>query len=139
MGLFDWLLRRFAPAPRAVGTIDGPDTYSVDVVGESHYQDALERICGGRSEEGADEVVRATLVFEDNNPHDNQAVRVDINGMTVGYLSRQNAREYRKQLKKAGHPGVVATCPAKIVGGWDRGQRDRGHFGVRLDLPTSDE
>jgi hypothetical protein len=25
-----------------------------------------------------------------------------------------------------------------IRGGWDRGGRDTGHFGVRLDLPVED-
>lgn len=55
--------------------------------------------------------------------------------MTVGYLSRKNAREYRKRLKKAGYQGITATCFAIIVGGWDRGGGDRGHFGVKLDLP----
>jgi hypothetical protein len=26
------------------------------------------------------------------------------------------------------------SCKAKIVGGWDRGEGDRGYFGVKLSL-----
>ncbi len=112
----------------------GLGTYLVDIVGESHYQHELESICGGRTENGADKIVQAVLIPEDDNPHDKKAVRIEIHGITVGYLSRQNAREYRQRLKEAGHAGIVATCSAKIVGGWDRGEGDRGHFGVKLDL-----
>lgn len=119
-----------------VGAISGPGDFEIEVVGESHYQQALERICGGRSEDGAEEYVTAILVLEDTNPYDKMAVRVDIEGHTVGHLSRDNARAYRRQLKAAGHPRLTATCNAVIRGGWDRGGGDRGHFGVRLDLPT---
>lgn len=116
--------------------LSGPGTFSIQIVGESHYQDAIEAICGGRTEDGVNMIMNAVLIHEDDNPHDNKAVRVDIEGMTVGYLDRNNAREYRQKLKKAGYPGMNAKCSALIVGGWDRGEDDRGFFGVKLDLPT---
>jgi hypothetical protein len=116
----------------------GPGTYAVDIVGESAYQSTLEEICGGRTDESQQKIIVATLVHEDNNPYDNKAVRIDIGGKTVGHLSRRNAREYRKQMRKAGYPGRITTCSAMIVGGWDRGARGRGHFGVKLDLPASE-
>ena len=34
------------------------------VVGESHYQDALEEICGPRTDEGVEKTAIATIVFE---------------------------------------------------------------------------
>ena len=77
----------------------------------------------------------AVLILEHANPYDSKAVQVLIGGRVCGYLSRENARAYRRQLKKAGHPNMTASCRAMIVGGWDRGAGDRGHFGVRLDLP----
>jgi hypothetical protein len=122
-----------------IANLPGPGTYSIEVVGESHYQEALEKICGIRTEEGANLTVEATLIHENDNPYDNKAIRIDIAGRTVGYLSRQNARQYRAKLREAGHPGITATCSAKIVGGWDRGQEDRGYFGVRLDLPAEED
>jgi hypothetical protein len=139
---------RNAAAPRshagrgrivADGKLPGPGTYEIEVVGESHHQRELERICGGRSEEGARVKTTAVLVLDDNNPYDSQAVRVEIHGYVVGHLSRENARQYRKRLEEAGHAKITASCKALIVGGWDRGNGDRGDFGVRLDLPAVED
>lgn len=119
------------------GNLPGPGTYEFDIVGESKYQEALESICGGRTEDSAELATQAVLVLEDSNPHDNMAVRVDIQGKTVGYLSRKDARNYRKQLQQLGHPGITCSCNAMIVGGWQRSPTDQGHFGVKLDLPVA--
>ena len=139
IGVYSWSSRlRSRSSGGPAGRISGPGDYEVDVVGESHYQDALERICDGRTDESAEKYVDAALILEDDNRHDRKAVRVDIEGRTVGYLSREFARSYRDRLKQAGHPDLVGICKAVIVGGWDRGKRGRGHFGVRLDLPYED-
>ncbi|MFC2081089.1 hypothetical protein ACFLR8_02645 [Bacteroidota bacterium] len=114
----------------------GPGTYEYEVVGESHYQKELNRICGGRTYEGHEKTVQARLIHDDNNPHDAQAVRIEIEGLTVGHLNRDDARNYRKQLADSGNPGIDAVCSAIIVGGWDRGDGDTGYFGVKLDIPT---
>jgi hypothetical protein len=108
----------------------------VEIVGESHYQVALEAICGPRTEDGANRVVEGWLVLEDTNPYDALAVRVDIDGHPVGYLSRANARAYREQLAAQGVTALRASCLARIRGGWDRGPDDKGYYGVFLDLPT---
>ena len=143
MGFFSSLFGRLnksgPPANQLpIANLPGPGTYSLDVVGESNYQSALEKICGGKTEEGHNKIIMATLIHEDNNPYDDKAIRVDIDGMAVGYLSRKNARELRVKLRESGYPGITATCSAIIVGGWDRGGDNKGHFGVRLDLPTAD-
>jgi HIRAN domain-containing protein len=153
MGLFSWLFgsEPAARTPRqfrkqsslsdrqpAVPAADlpGPGTFSVEVIGESHYQAAFERICGPRNPDGEDCVVRATLVQEDANRYDQNAVRVEISGYLVGYLPRDTARSYRDRLCQAGHAGITAECAANIRGGWDRGNGDRGRYGVWLDLPV---
>ena len=114
--------------------IEGDGNYSTDIVGESRYQDALERICSGRTREGQEKKVTATLNYEDSNPHDHLAVRIDIESQTVGYLDRNLARKLRKILSKRGFKGSRIQCNAMIVGGWDRGEDNRGHFGVKLDM-----
>jgi hypothetical protein len=114
--------------------IKGPGNFAIDVVGESHYQDNLETICGGRSGKSQDLRVRATLVPEKDNPYDKHAVRVDIDGKPIGHLRRDAAREYRRELASAGFKNTPATCGANVRGGWKRG-KDKGHFGVWLDLP----
>jgi len=64
--------------------IPGPGTYSIDVVGESFYQYALEQICGGKAEDGHKRVVTAFLICEDKNPYDSRAVAVTIHGHMKG-------------------------------------------------------
>lgn len=122
-----------------IADLPGSGTFSLPIVGESSYQDNLEAICGKRTKKGEDKIVKAVLILENTNPYDKNAVRIDIEGKPVGHLSREHATQYRKHLKKAGHPNITASCKAKIRGGWDRGDGDRGHYGVWLDLPMEDE
>ena len=138
MGFFSWIFGKREAAPSIIANLPGPGTYAIDVVGESYYQPALESICGGREAWPEDKIVEAILIHEDNNPHDNQAISINIHGKKVGHLSRSDARKYRKEMERASYPGVTATCSAMIVGGWNRGGGDQGHFGVKLDLPTDD-
>ena len=107
----------------------------VDVVGESHYQAALESLVGGRCEEGWNCERWAHLVLEPDNPWDRDAVAVVIEGQKVGYLGRDDASEYAhllRQLMQKDNAGAV--CLANIRGGWQRGHDDYGHFGVKLAL-----
>ena len=116
--------------------LKGRDEYALEVVGESFHQLTLENLCGGRSKGGHRHACTATLIYEDENPHDSRAIRVEIDGYPVGHLSRDMAPRYRAALERAGQAGRRAECAAVIVGGWDRGEDDRGHFGVRLDVPV---
>lgn len=138
---FVWRLlqkSRSTATVQTAGTIRGPGDFACEVVGESKYQTNLEHIAGGRSEDSAEVRKRALLVLEDDNRHDSKAVCVRIDGLRVGYLSREMARSYRAQLKKQELPIANYWCEALIVGGWDRGPDDRGYFGVRLDIPVED-
>lgn len=139
-GFFLWKTTRSsksAPGSNLTAKLPGPGTYSVDIVGESKYQNALAEICGGKTPDGVENFVKASIVLENTNKYDSNAVRIDIEDRTVGYLSRENACQYRQKLKEAGHPGLTeAICDAVIRGGWDRGRGDTGHFGVKIDLPT---
>ena len=120
------------------GQLPGPGKYGVDIVGESKYQDNLEKLAGGRDEESVEIEVVAVLILEDNNPYDSNAVRVDIEGITVGYFSRSDAVDYRRKIAEPGAQDKTLACKALIVGGWER-VNDKGHFGVKLDLPTDED
>lgn len=113
----------------------GNGEYALEIVGESHYQNALEDICGPRKEKGENKKVEAFLHLDDDNPYDNKAVRVQIDGKVVGHLSREVARLYRQQLKQGGHPRAIGTCDAVIRGGWER-KGKKGNYGVWLDIPV---
>jgi hypothetical protein len=126
----------FGSGPTIAPTIhlEGTGEYEFEVVGESFYQDALESICGGRTEESAEHECLAHLICEPENPYDRNAVAVVIDGQKVAHLSREAALAWQEQLRKRGLAGRTMTCDAVIVGGWDYGARGRGHFGVKLDL-----
>jgi hypothetical protein len=113
----------------------------VDVVGEASYQGTLEVIAGGRTINGG--VYRdhtALLLPEPSNPYDVNAVRViltsSVGGRSgkVGYLSREDAVAYRPVIDRLAASGRLVACRASIQGGWDRGPRDRGSFGVLLHM-----
>jgi hypothetical protein len=122
------------PETLKIAKIPGTGEYMFEIVGESNYQTAIASICGGVTEDGANKFTEATLYLEDDNKYDNQAVRVEIEGKTVGYLSRENARLYREKLSSIGLPNLTGICGAVIRGGWDRGPEDKGNFGVKLDM-----
>jgi len=106
-----------------------PGEFDLAVVGESHYQKALDEICGGKTEEGHQRNIEAQLIPEPKNPHDKNAVRVEIAGQTVGYLSQGKALRYAEAFG----PKTVTACGALITGGWKR-KDSEGSYGVSLDL-----
>lgn len=116
--------------------INGPGLFNVNAVGESNYQKELLSIHGPRKARGANLIVDAVLVLENTNRYDQNAVLISINGLKIGYLSKENAIEYRKNLIRLNQSNSNAGCKAKIVGGWNDGKGDEGFFGVKLDLPN---
>lgn len=112
------------PRGQSAKMLDG--SVDLPVVGESHYQNELWQVVGGRSsrEDRVRTDVYATLVAETNNVHDADAISVWVNGLAVGYLARDDARRYRPGLlalqEKYGGPVAV---PGVIAGG---GIRDDG-------------
>lgn len=135
-----WFSRLFGggsvPTKRMPATkhLEGDGSFDFDIVGESHYQDALERIVGGRTDESVEFECLASLICEDDNPYDSNAVAVYINGYKVGHLARPVAAGFRDIQRRHGWVGQIVTADAIIVGGWDRGNRGKGDFGVKLDI-----
>ena len=113
--------------------LEGPGAFSVSVVGASHRQAALQAVAEREGGPGA--IVKAVLVLEDDNPHDPNAVRVEIGGALCGYLSRDDAKTYRAHLVALAEPDLIVHCKAKIVGGFDTKDGGRAHLGLKLDLP----
>lgn len=120
--------------------ITGPGYFRINVAGESFYRDNLAKICGPRREEGINLKAYAHLILDDENSHDKKAVRVEIQGLHIGHLPRQAARDFRR-IVRYGELSLHETfeCAAVIRGGWDRGPADSGDYGVRLDLPHDDD
>lgn len=112
--------------------------HTQQVVGEASYQQALEVIGQGRTQSGtARQDVHAVLVRDPTNVHDSNAVRVEVEGHTVGFLPRDDAPRFHAVLEELRSSNRSAVCRALLIGGWDRGPDDRGHIGIVLILtPT---
>lgn len=114
----------------------GDDSFEWEVVWESHYQDALSAICGGRTAQGHEHYCDAVLKPESDNPYDKNAVAVFIEGRKVAHLQAAVAKAYCRMLKNTGMQGAAIACDAVIVGGWEHKSGDSGHFGVKLDIAS---
>lgn len=113
--------------------------FELNVVGESHYQDALEQLAGGRTEDGARVETTALLIPQPDNPYDSNAVAVWADGKQVGHLSRENAEILQSKIIDINtRRNRAAACRAVVVGGWDRGGGDRGHFGIKIFIDPHD-
>lgn len=134
-------VRATAAVAVRVPIFDARSGARVEVVGESHYQEALERAAGGRTEDGPARVDQiAGLALEPTNPYDPNAVVVQIGGATVGYLNRSDAVAYKpvfEEVVRMGYPAI--GCHASLIGGWDRGAGDRGSIGVVLHVGSPRE
>ena len=113
--------------------IQGSGAFKVHVAGTSYCQDVLLAACGGKlTKSGHHKPIEAMLIREPENPHDPNAVRVEIDDRKVGYLPREMAPVFDHLVQN-----IPVICrfkvAGKIVGGWHSADDD-GSFGVRLDM-----
>ena len=109
----------------------------VEVKGESHYQDALDRACGGKCSEGHARKVLVVLEPDFDSPYDENAIAVKVNGELVGYMAKEPAAEYAPIAKLLHEKGKVGAARAFIRGGWLRDGGDEGRFGIELELSST--
>jgi hypothetical protein len=139
MGLFTNLFSSKVPqkpsGKQEVLILAGGLKFDLEVTGEERYQAALEAIGGPRVARGVNRFEIARLLLDDKNPYDKNAVRVEIRGKQVGYLSPEAATRYRQQLIARGRPNANGQCQAVIRGGWISSDGRTGAYEVWLDLP----
>lgn len=111
------------------------DCDTVDIVGESHYQDALIGIFGAYTKSGRSESCQAELVREPKNKFDKNAIRCEIQGKLVGYVNKEETEHVAAHMRKKRISKMSVT--ANISGGWDRGGKNKGLYGVEVELHPS--
>ena len=116
------------PAPAGSGSPASQPTavmlsggLEVGVVGESHYQDALTAIVGGKGPRQRPHPDPSTLVPEPDNPYGPNAIAVYIAGRKVGHLPRPAAHAFAPVARRLADQQRVGTCSATITGGWIAG------------------
>lgn len=107
----------------------GNREYAVHVVGESFYEDNLHVLCGAATDHMRQFAKTAVLMVEGNNPYDRNAVRVDVDGLTVGHLSRADAVRFRTRFGAS--DGSRFACDAVLISLRGSAATD---YGVRLDF-----
>jgi hypothetical protein len=105
--------------------------FALRVVGESFYEENLRYLCGPAADHMRQREATAVLTLEHDNPKDRNAVRVDVDGLTVGHLSRSDALSFRSQY--SGRSGDRFECNAVLIS--VRGG-EVCDYGVRLDEPS---
>lgn len=135
MGIREWLQRQ--PREPQLVEMRGVKFEDCDefvaAVGEASYQPALRQICGSDRWEDIRCDVTAALVPQPENPHDPNAVVVQVDGQQVGYLSRGDAVDYGPVVSLLFEHGRVIVCDARICG---RGPgSDTPNLGIFLELP----
>ena len=133
MGLFKKLLGE-ADSPKSTGrpawmrdgvtATDCSGTASLEVVGESHYQDALRLVLNDSGPE-----VHALLVPEPENPYDANAVAVWANGHKVGHLGREDAEVFQPIVQNLMDELGPIAVGGRVVGG----SKDKPSLGIWLD------
>lgn len=117
------------PAPKVGHQFDDDD--EIDLVGESHYQDALLSLFGPKQRNGIEEECAALLVAEPTNVHDKNAVYCEIRGKKVGYLPRTAAKTVGARMKRSNQSRM--SCTATVKGGW-KNAKNEGSYGVTVTL-----
>lgn len=110
---------------------DDSKLFDFQVVGESHYQEALAATVRALA---PNRKVIATLIPDNSNAHDDQAVRVELYGQHVGYLGRDDARGFRQRLTAKKLSGQITSCEAEIRGGGKKRNGEEMLYGVFLRL-----
>jgi hypothetical protein len=107
----------------------------VSAVGEAAYLDDLKEVLRGTPEHKGRYETIATLSPEPSNQHDPNAIKVLIGNKTVGYLSRADAKTFRKSHNAGIASEQAIRCKARLTGG----TADKPNIGVLLDFNISEE
>lgn len=111
---------------------------NTEVAGEFARESNIVKAIGGRPAPNKDveiEDVPITLVLEPDNAHDRNAVMVQVNGLTLGYLTREDAKLYRQPLTRLAASGCTATTTGRIwasTDNWDGRKKFRSRVTVAL-------
>ena len=112
--------------------IESSGNFSVGVAGESYYFDAISRAANRRTGE---HLMLAEIIREPDNKYDSNAVRVAINGRTVGHIPREDAPSFHELLGYAAsiNKRVFASCRV-----WISDQEESyGSVSLDIDDPNS--
>jgi hypothetical protein len=108
--------------------------FQLKTVGAYYYHDALAVIARNSFGENALVFCTATLIPEDTNPYDRNAIKIQIEGLHVGYLSHEDAIQFRQHFNKFSLDIQTTTCDAVISAGITVPDKTYNYV-IELDIP----
>lgn len=106
----------------------------LEVVGESNYQNNIKKLITKHDNTGINQECIAILIPENDNKYDKNAVRIDVDELTVGYLSRNDAIIFRELLKANNLENQITICNATINGGFVMDNNKKASYGIFLKI-----
>jgi hypothetical protein len=101
---------RTAPPPGGISLYAGAG--GLLVVGSANYANVISRGVGSIGPRGVS--VTAALVPEPDNQYDRNAISVRVNGTTIGYLRREEAKAYKPVVEALASRGLTGYCRVDI-------------------------
>jgi hypothetical protein len=112
--------------------VSSSGNFATSVAGESHYIDA---ISSAVNHQAGEHQMHAEIIREPDNKFDSNAVKVEIKGKTVGYISREEAPQYHDLLNHAKSINKRVFVPCRV---WISDEDDSyGSVSLDIDDPNS--
>jgi len=105
--------------------------YTFEIVGEQSCQKNLRKLAGEKEQESKFVEVTAKVLSDPFNKFDQNAVKVEIGGLLVGFLSKEHAKMLSGRV-------INKEVPAVIDGGW-LDDESEGSYGVKLGINNLNE
>lgn len=87
---------------------------------------------GDRVDQFTFDIQHAELVEEPNNPHDPNAIRIDADGVTIGYVAKSDQQEVLEKMHSEDYLGIEVT---ELHNGmyWDISEDESGKLEITKD------
>ena len=119
--------KRYDDFLKSLPALLGDGSFSQEIRGEQAYKEDID-LLGQYIQQfhPGEDVVLVMVAVEPENKHDKNAVRIEAGKATLGYIPREQALEFSKELNEL---GGKATCDARLF--WSPND---GRSSITLDL-----
>ena len=111
--------------------------FPISLTGTSNYHENIQKIAQNPDDQPAFVFCTGLLIPESNNPHDQNAILIEIGNQPVGHLPRETAKPFRDALRKKGIAEEETTCSLLIRGG-NKTSRADFFYSIEADLDLQD-
>ena len=123
------------PIPTPLFTWPSRRKFDFELVGAEYYQAEHQHIADNHRGKQLDGLpLTAMLIPEDGNRLDDTAVRVDVDGLTVGYLSLVDSKGYHRRMAELKQKIRPTACDALLVASPSQANGTDTQYSVKLDV-----